>query len=396
MLILAILIPSINRIWATNHFALKEDGIIKRRLDSPFHLRDPENLVTFLQQINYNDEAEGAFRKMQRKRNKLDDHILITAQLLQNILEHSKCARVYVKMNGLSDYLRTTGASMKRLEFPEKMEKEAKEGEPTCRDYEDLDPNKDEYGHLRSFSKEVISSMVIEREENLLKLELGFKDAESVTEIIYNVALKGLLNNPTSWKFHMLGSYYWRLVGDAKNALDCARLSVFLAPDKHKDIPLLSLGTILVRAEKWDDAEVILKSAVDYGPNHGENYIALATLLALKHDFKGAREYFSVAEILDPSMYNNSLRIRQFMDCMEPLDNDISKLFSFVKYILKEIKEVSMLRQEITQYQNKIIQQQVCYIPHNPYNIFNVFFLLHRYLWLLVTQKTIISLKLIS
>lgn len=346
-------------VGTTNHYTLKEDGLIKKRLDSPFHLREPDNLDIFLTQIRYNENAEEAFRKMQRKRITLDDHIQLTDQLLKNILERSKCARMYVKMNGLTDYLRTTGASMKRLKFPEKLEKESQGGDPICREYAELVPAQDKYAHLKSFKPSVIKSLNIESEENLLKQELSLKDAESVTETIHEISVKGLINNPTSWKFHMLGSYYWRLTGHAKNALECARLSVMLAPEESKDIPLLSLGTILVRAELWDDAEIILNEAVKYGPQHGENYIALATLLALKHDFERARENFQLAEKLDVSMFNNSLKMRQYIECLEPLDAEATKLFGFVKYMLREIKEVSKLRQEITQYQNKIIQQQV-------------------------------------
>ncbi|XP_065364893.1 tetratricopeptide repeat protein 17 [Calliphora vicina] len=357
-ILLTIILSQSYNVRSTNHYALKDDGLIKRRLDSPFHLRQPDNLLIFVEQIRNNENAEQAFRKMQRKRSTLDDHIVITDQLLQIILERSKCVRMYVKMTGLSDYLRTTGASMKRLKFPEKLEKEPKGGDPLCREYAELIPARDKYAYLKSFKPDTIKSMSIEREENLLKQELGLKDAESVTATIHEISVKGLVNNPSSWKFHMLGSYYWRLTGHAKNALDCARLSVMLAPEDSKDIPLLSLGTILVRAELWDDAETILNEAIKYGPDHGENYIALATLLALKHDFKSARENFNLAEKLDVSMYNNSLKMRQYIECLEPLDSDATKLFGFVKYMLREIKEVSKLRQEIAQYQNKIIQQQ--------------------------------------
>ncbi|KAM7347354.1 tetratricopeptide repeat protein 17 [Cochliomyia hominivorax] len=345
-------------VGTTNHYALKDDGFIKKRLDSPFHLREPDNLNSFITQIRYSENAEEAFRKMQRKRNTLDDHIQLTDQLLKNILERSKCVRMYVKMNGLSDYLRTTGASMKRLKFPEKLEKESKGGDPICGDYAEIIPVQDKYGHLKSFKPATIKTLSIAREENLLKQELGFKDTESVTETIHEISVKGLVNNPSSWKFHMLGSYYWRLIGHAKNALECARLSVMLAPEDSKDIPLLSLGTILVRAELWDDAETILNEAIKYGPDHGENYIALATLLALKHDFKRARENFQLAEKLDVSMFNNSIKMREYIECLEPLDSDATKMFGFVKYMLKEIKEVSKLRQEISQYQNKIIELQ--------------------------------------
>ncbi|XP_037822811.1 tetratricopeptide repeat protein 17-like [Lucilia sericata] len=359
-IVLTLVLSQSQKAGTTNHYALKDDGIIKRRLDSPFHLRQPDNLYSFIEQIRYTESAEEAFRKMQRKRSTLDDHIVITDQLLQIILERSKCVRMYVKMTGLSDYLRTTGASMKRLKFPEKLEtrKESKGVDPICRDYAELQTSRDKYAHLKSFKADTLKTLSIEREENLLKQEVGLKDAESVTETIHEISVKGLANNPTSWKFHMLGSYYWRLTGHAKNALDCARLSVMLAPEESKDIPLLSLGTILVRAKLWDDAETILNEAIKYGPKHGENYIALATLLALKHDFKRARENFHMAEKLDVSMFNNSLKMRQYIECLEPLDTDATKLFGFVKYMLREIKEVSKLRQEISQYQNKIIQQQ--------------------------------------
>uniref|UniRef100_A0A1B0FQ82 Uncharacterized protein n=1 Tax=Glossina morsitans morsitans TaxID=37546 RepID=A0A1B0FQ82_GLOMM len=359
LLIIGTMVFTINRILASNHYVMKEDGFIKRRLDSPFHLRQPENLLKFLNQMHCNDQAEEGFKKMQRRRNRLDDHILITAQLMQQIIEKSKCARIYVKLKGAGDYLRTTGASLKRLRVSEKMEKDDKNGEPVCKNYIDVTTADYVYNKLRSFTSEVVQSMKIEREEHLLQEEFGLEDAESVTETMRSIAVKGLLNNPQSWKFHMLGSYYWRLVGNVKNALECARLSVLLAPEESRDIPLLSLGTILVRAKMWDDAEIILNAAVNNGSEHSENYVALATLFALKHNFKRAREYFKIVEKLNTVMYSSTYTMRQYIDCLEPLDNEASKLFGYVKYMMREIKDVNKLRQDVTVYQNKIIQQQV-------------------------------------
>lgn len=359
-ILLTILLSQIHNARPTNHYSLKDDGLIKRRLDSPFHLREPDSLYIFIEQIHYNENAEEAFRKMQRKRTTLDEHILITSQLLQEILDRSKCARMYVKLTGLSDYLLTTAASMKRLKFPEKFQKDLKEEEPICTNYAQL-----ESGYLKSFNTEFITTLHIEQEENLLKHDLDIKDAAKVTTTIHEISLKGLQSNPTAWKFHMLASYYWRLTGHAKNAIECARIAIKLAPAEDKDIPLLSLGTILVRAEQWDDAEIVLNDAVKYGPNHGENYIVLATLQALKHDFKRARQNFKHAEKLDENMYNNSLKMRQYIECLEPLDTNATKLFGFVKYMLREIKEVSKLRQEISFYQSKIVQQQVSMNNHS-------------------------------
>lgn len=72
-ILLTIVLSQSYNVRSTNHYTLKDDGIIKRRLDSPFHLRQPDNLLMFVEQIRNNENAEQAFRKMQRKRSTLDD-----------------------------------------------------------------------------------------------------------------------------------------------------------------------------------------------------------------------------------------------------------------------------------------------------------------------------------
>lgn len=40
----------------------------------------------------------------------------------------------------------------------------------------------------------------------------------------------GLQKNSTSWLHHNLASIYWRIRGDAPNAVECARKAVHFAP----------------------------------------------------------------------------------------------------------------------------------------------------------------------
>jgi hypothetical protein len=40
----------------------------------------------------------------------------------------------------------------------------------------------------------------------------------------------GLEGNSTSWLHHNLASIYWRIRGDAPNAMECARKAVHSAP----------------------------------------------------------------------------------------------------------------------------------------------------------------------
>jgi hypothetical protein len=55
---------------------------------------------------------------------------------------------------------------------------------------------------------------------------LGDRD---VARFGYEVTL-GLQRNSTSWLHYNLASIYWRIRGDAPNAVECARKAVHFAP----------------------------------------------------------------------------------------------------------------------------------------------------------------------
>jgi len=63
-------------------------------------------------------------------------------------------------------------------------------------------------------------------ELNLAAPVLGDRD---IAQFGHQVAL-GLDKNSTSWLHHNLASIYWRIRGDAPNAVECARKAVLFAP----------------------------------------------------------------------------------------------------------------------------------------------------------------------
>lgn len=123
-------------------------------------------------------------------------------------------------------------------------------------------------------------SLKMDAEESLGLPELGISSS-NFPYIIYT----GLKNNPNSWKLYTLSSYYWRFKGNAKEAVECARRAVYLAPRKYKDIPLLSLGTILQRSNFINDSVIVLGAAVEHSPNIPENQVALANSLMMLSKF---------------------------------------------------------------------------------------------------------------
>ena len=109
-------------------------------------------------------------------------------------------------------------------------------------------------------------NLKMDKEESLGANELGISSINFPLMI-----LAGLNSNPNSWKLFTLSSYYHRFKGNAPEAIECARRAIYLAPRKHKDIPLLSLGTILQRANHINDSVIILNSAVNFAPEVPEN-----------------------------------------------------------------------------------------------------------------------------
>lgn len=128
-----------------------------------------------------------------------------------------------------------------------------------------------------------------------------------------------LKNNPNSWKNHLLSSYYWRFQGNAKEAIECARNAIVLAPRKYKDIPLLSLGTIFQRSNHLNDSVVVIKAAVDHAPSVSENLWSLGNVHLMLSHFNKSLENFHKVEKIDSSYTPKVEFIKNSISCFRDL-----------------------------------------------------------------------------
>lgn len=100
-----------------------------------------------------------------------------------------------------------------------------------------------------------------------------------------------------------------------------------LAPRKFRDIPLLSLGTILLRAKKTHDAEIILNAAVEHAPNIPENQFTLGTVEAMLYNFNRSIEHFNLAEKLDDTLLRQTKQMKEFIACIESINKKTAKMY---------------------------------------------------------------------
>lgn len=169
----------------------------------------------------------------------------------------------------------------------------------------------------------------------------------------------GLQQEPLSWKYPVLASYYWRARGNAKRAAECARRAIFLAPRKYLDIPLLSLGTILQRSNKSHDALVVMHGAYNHAPDVFENQIGLGNAKFLVSDFSGALKTFKNAMTLDSQFASRLEFIQKSMSCFKTIKQKLREFQQQVDDIFALLDNYKRNQTKLEDYLNRVLSEQV-------------------------------------
>ena len=93
---------------------------------------------------------------------------------------------------------------------------------------------------------------------------------------------RALHKNHTSWALGCLGALYWRVQGDAPNAINCLRMALMNASLNNKHIPLLSLANILHKAGSINDALEIALAALESSPETVVIHFSIGNMYAAK------------------------------------------------------------------------------------------------------------------
>lgn len=113
-----------------------------------------------------------------------------------------------------------------------------------------------------------------------LLLDIGpYEKIKTIEEVGTRIAI-ALQNNVSSWVLASLATLYWRVKGNSSEAVKCALVSYSFAPERAKDIALLSMVDILHRSNRIDEAVVVLDKALDTDTPLVATHFVAANLLA--------------------------------------------------------------------------------------------------------------------
>lgn len=116
---------------------------------------------------------------------------------------------------------------------------------PYCTDG-NLNPGETLLNHLTS---KILRSKFPASPDRSLAEWLGIMAGDqkaSVEELGAKIGL-ALQENTTSWLLATAAALYWRVLGNAEEAIVCLRLALSHVPDDMKDVPLISLANVLQR-----------------------------------------------------------------------------------------------------------------------------------------------------
>lgn len=124
----------------------------------------------------------------------------------------------------------------------------------------------------------------------------GNKDTgkEGVSLMATRIA-RGLRKDTKSWVLSTAAALFWRVQGDAVQAIKCLRHALFYAPHQMRDIPLVSLANIFHRAGLYNDAIITTNMALEISPKFVVIHFTMANIYASKKDIPMAKEFYKSA-----------------------------------------------------------------------------------------------------
>ncbi|KAK0083957.1 hypothetical protein PV326_006462 [Microctonus aethiopoides] len=294
-------------ISATTHWVVTENGRIQPQLDSVFQMKRPYDLPAFLEQEKRMIAVETLHQKIMARKVALDSQIAILNSIgdLESWLQSSnpECISSKKLLEDFDFYasVATDGSYRKGVTQKDYLldgiPNDGKKKVPDCKKTFPLDFSMYTFEHLGAMRNR--KNLTQHQEKGLIKY---LPPGTDLNKFGHQIA-HGLERNSSSWLHLNLAAIYWRVRGDAYNALECARRSIVTAPREFRDIPLLTTGGILHAAKYSAEAAIVLHAAIDYAPNQSHQHLALGHVYAILGDFNR-----SVA------CYDNSLRLTPTME----------------------------------------------------------------------------------
>ncbi|XP_011306782.1 tetratricopeptide repeat protein 17 [Fopius arisanus] len=327
-------------ISATTHWVVTENGRVQPQLESVYSMKRPYDLPAFLEQESRMDAVEVLHKKILTRKVLLDSQMAVLNSIgdLESWLQASNpdCISSRKLLEDFDFYasVATDGSYRKGVTHKDYLlhgiPNEQKKRVPDCKKTFPLDFSMYTFDHLNAMRNR--KNLSQHQEKGLIKY---LPEGTDLNKFGHQVA-HGLLKNSTSWLHLNLAAIYWRVRGDAYNALECARRSIVTAPREFRDIPLLTAGGILHAAKHSAEAAIVLHAAIDYAPTQSHQHLALGHVYAILGDYNRSIACYDNSLKLTPSM-EQAKQAKFVILCCQSLEKSLGALHKKLDDIVEEL-----------------------------------------------------------
>ncbi|EZA50628.1 Tetratricopeptide repeat protein [Ooceraea biroi] len=269
---------------AVQHWRVTEHGRIQPQHDSVFDMRRPDDLMAFMEQEKRREAANAIYKKISRTEVSIDNQFMglgmadVESSNSDCFLWDKSMLDVDVHASIVLDPGLRNGIDQSDLMLYNVAASD-KQTVPDCQSTFSLDFSIYTFEHLKAMQNR--RNLTQHKE---LRLTSYFPPSTDFDQFGHQLAYS-LSRNRTSWIYLNLASIYWRIKGNAYNALECSRRAIVCAPRQYRDIPLLTTAGILHAAKRSGEAAVILHAAIDHNPTESYHHLALGHVYASLGDF---------------------------------------------------------------------------------------------------------------
>ncbi|XP_046978684.1 tetratricopeptide repeat protein 17 [Vanessa cardui] len=289
-------------IHASNHWMVTESGLIQPRLDSPFEMARPYDLLAFLNQEQRWDSISDLFNDLINRQIEIDKlwaNVRKYTDVGRQIAQNDDCIKAG-NVNIIDWYAALLEDGSNKIHPNEFLLPNPYYGPnsdiPDCKRISSLPFSMSAFEHLESLRNRVN-----------LTANPEFVLPELISPIMslgqYGHWLTGVLRrNSSSWLHYHMASLYWRVRGSATKAIECSRRALHYVPRVFKDVALGSLGMVLHRCSKTNDAIVVLNAAVEHDPKNYVSHFSIANAYTVIGEFNTSLKYYDQTLKLNPRM----------------------------------------------------------------------------------------------
>nr|XP_022913333.1 tetratricopeptide repeat protein 17 [Onthophagus taurus] len=338
-----------------SHWIVTENGRIQAKVESPFYLRRPYDLFALIDQETRKNDINVLYKDLVNRKTVIDMKWtgLEGASDVETRVytQDPDCLKAGTLLSEINLYttIFTNGSHRGfSIELDNDSEDEIIDAVPECMKYSDVGYSMFTYEHLQP--------MIDRKNLSIPAIPVAEADAEVSVQFAEQIAL-ALRKNSTSWIHYNLAAMYWRMEGEAFQAIECIRRALFYVPYQYRDIPLLTLAGIFHITKHSKEAALILHAAIDHAPYEPMNYLALGHVYTMLADYNRSVLCYDNVLKLKPD-YQDVITVRHATLCRQKLENGLMSLHESLQDILMELHDYHSQQQQWLRLQERLIWEQ--------------------------------------